>query len=68
MENPEIIRARQKGIPVIRRAEMLGELITVKETSIAVGGTHGKTTTSSMIEQYSPCKKRSHTSCWRFSS
>jgi len=49
MENPEIIRARQKGILVIRRAEMLGELITVKETSIAVGGTHGKTTTSSMI-------------------
>ena len=49
MENPEIIKARQKGIPVIRRAEMLGELISLKETSIAVGGTHGKTTTSSMI-------------------
>ena len=49
MENPEIVRARQKGIPVIRRAEMLGELISVKETSIAVGGTHGKTTTSSMV-------------------
>ena len=49
IENPEIIRARQKGIPVIRRAEMLGELISVKETSIAVSGTHGKTTTSSMI-------------------
>ena len=48
-ENPEIIKARLKGIPVIRRAEMLGELISVKETSIAVGGTHGKTTTSSMI-------------------
>ena len=48
-ENPEIIKARQNGIPVIRRAEMLGELINVKETSIAVGGTHGKTTTSSMI-------------------
>ena len=48
-ENPEIIKARQKGIPIIRRAEMLGELISVKETSIAVGGTHGKTTTSSMI-------------------
>ena len=48
-ENPEIIRAKQKGIPVIRRAEMLGELISVKETSIAVGGTHGKTTTSSMV-------------------
>ena len=48
-ENTEIIRARQKGIPVIRRAEMLGELISVKQTSIAVGGTHGKTSTSSMI-------------------
>lgn len=49
IENPEIVRARQKGIPIIRRAEMLGELISVKETSIAVSGTHGKTTTSSMI-------------------
>jgi len=49
LENPEIMKARQKGIPVIRRAEMLGELINVKETSIAVAGTHGKTTTSSMI-------------------
>ena len=48
LENPEIIRAKQKGIPIIRRAEMLGELISVKETSIAVGGTHGKTTTASM--------------------
>ena len=48
-ENSEIVRARQKGIPVIKRAEMLGELLNVKETSIAVGGTHGKTTTSSMI-------------------
>ena len=49
LENPEIMKARQQGIPVIRRAEMLGELINVKETSIAVGGTHGKTTTSSMV-------------------
>ena len=49
LENPEIIRAKQKNIPVIRRAEMLGELISVKETSIAIGGTHGKTTTSSMV-------------------
>ena len=48
-ENSEIVRARQKGIPVIKRAEMLGELLNVKEISIAVGGTHGKTTTSSMI-------------------
>ena len=49
LENPEIMRAKQKGIPVIRRAEMLGELISVKETSIAIGVTHGKTTTSSMV-------------------
>jgi UDP-N-acetylmuramate--alanine ligase len=48
-DNPEIVTARNRGIPVIRRAEMLGELIAVKETSIAVGGTHGKTSTSSMI-------------------
>ncbi len=49
MENPEILAAKQKSIPVIRRAEMLGDLISLKETSIAVGGTHGKTTTSSII-------------------
>ena len=49
LENPEIMMARQKKIPVIRRAEMLGELISFKETSIAIGGTHGKTTTSSII-------------------
>ena len=48
-DNPEIIEANARGIPVIRRAEMLGELIAVKQTSIAVSGTHGKTTTSSMI-------------------
>ena len=41
--------ALKKSIPVIRRAEMLAELISLKKTSIAVGGTHGKTTTSSMI-------------------
>mgnify|MGYP006417878055 CR=1 FL=1 len=47
--NPEIQIAKQRNIPIIRRAEMLGELIDVKETSIAVGGTHGKTSTSSML-------------------
>mgnify|MGYP001282917574 CR=1 FL=1 len=49
LDNPEILLAIRKSIPVIKRAEMLGELINLKETSIAVGGTHGKTTTSSMI-------------------
>ena len=47
--NPEIIEAQKKNIPIIKRAEMLGELIALKETSIGVSGTHGKTSTSSMI-------------------
>ena len=48
-ENIEIITAKKRNIPVIRRAEMLAQLINLKGTSIAVGGTHGKTTTSSMV-------------------
>lgn len=47
-ENPEVAAARQGRIPVIRRAEMLGELMRFKQ-GIAVAGTHGKTTTTSLI-------------------
>lgn len=47
--NPEIIEAKKQKIPIIKRAELLGELIKLKKTSIAVSGTHGKTTTASMI-------------------
>lgn len=46
--NPEIIEAREHNVPVIRRAEMLGELMRMKY-AVGVAGTHGKTTTSSMI-------------------
>src|SRR6186713_1738077 len=46
--NPEIVEARQRGIPVIPRAEMLAELMRLR-FSIAVAGSHGKTTTTSMI-------------------
>jgi UDP-N-acetylmuramate--alanine ligase len=46
--NPEIIAARERLIPVIRRAEMLGELMRLK-FSVGVCGTHGKTTTTSML-------------------
>lgn len=46
--NPEIMEARHCRIPVVRRSEMLAELMRLK-WSIAVGGTHGKTTTTSMI-------------------
>ena len=48
-DNPELIAGRDRGIPIIKRAEMLGELIALKQTSIGVGGTHGKTSTSSMV-------------------
>jgi UDP-N-acetylmuramate--alanine ligase len=47
-DNPELIAARQRLIPVVRRAEMLAELMRLK-WAIAVGGTHGKTTTTSLI-------------------
>ncbi len=48
-DNPEILQAENDGIPGIKRALMLGELIALKPTSIAVGGTHGKTSTTSII-------------------
>ena len=48
-ENPEIIRARELNIPLAGRAEVLGTLMDEYETSIAISGTHGKTTTTSMV-------------------
>jgi UDP-N-acetylmuramate--alanine ligase len=47
-DNPEVIAARTRDIPVIPRAEMLGELMRVKD-GIAVAGSHGKTTTTTMV-------------------
>ena len=47
-DNPEVIAARVRRLPVVRRAEMLGELMRLK-WSLAIAGTHGKTTTTSMI-------------------
>jgi UDP-N-acetylmuramate--alanine ligase len=47
-DNPELIEARARGLPVVRRAEMLAELMRLK-SAVAVGGTHGKTTTTSMV-------------------
>ena len=46
--NPEVVRARELKIPVIPRAEMLAELMRMK-TGLAVAGTHGKTTTTSLL-------------------
>jgi len=47
-QNPEIVRARELGVPVISRAEMLAELMRVKY-AIAIAGSHGKTTTTSLV-------------------
>ncbi|MGQ0590778.1 MAG: UDP-N-acetylmuramate--L-alanine ligase [Sphingosinicella sp.] len=47
-DNPEVAAAYERRIPVVRRAEMLAELMRLKST-VAVAGTHGKTTTTSMI-------------------
>lgn len=46
--NPELLEAKEKGIPIIPRAEVLAEIMRLRR-GIAVGGTHGKTTTTSMI-------------------
>ena len=47
-DNPELVAARAKRIPVVRRAEMLAELMRLKQC-VAVAGTHGKTTTTSLV-------------------
>ncbi len=47
-DNPELVAARARLLPVVRRAEMLAELMRLK-SAVAVGGTHGKTTTTSLI-------------------
>ena len=46
--NPELDEARRQGLPVVRRAEMLAELMRLK-SNVAVAGTHGKTTTTTMV-------------------
>jgi UDP-N-acetylmuramate--alanine ligase len=47
-DNPEVVAARDKGVPIVPRALMLAELMRLKQ-GIAVAGTHGKTTTTSLI-------------------
>ncbi|MDD5757579.1 MAG: UDP-N-acetylmuramate--L-alanine ligase [Desulfobulbaceae bacterium] len=48
-DNPEVLAATQAQVPIIRRAEMLAELMRLKRFGIAVAGSHGKTTTTSMV-------------------
>ncbi len=51
-ENPEVLDARERGIPVIHRSDLLADLIRLKPNAVVVGGTHGKTTTTSMISAF----------------
>jgi UDP-N-acetylmuramate--alanine ligase len=46
--NPELMAARERPLPIVRRAEMLAELMRFRQ-AVAIGGTHGKTTTTSMV-------------------
>ncbi len=48
-DNPELVKARSLGIPVMERAELLGELMKLYKYPVAIAGTHGKTTTTSML-------------------
>jgi UDP-N-acetylmuramate--alanine ligase len=50
-DNPELVAAKEKNIPLLTRAEFLGQIMKNYKTSIGVSGTHGKTTTTSMISQ-----------------
>lgn len=48
-DNPEVVEARRRGLPVVHRAELLADLLRLKPNAVVVGGSHGKTTTTSMI-------------------
>lgn len=48
-DNPEFAAAKEQGLPMLSRAELLGQIMANYDTAIAVAGTHGKTTTTSMI-------------------
>jgi UDP-N-acetylmuramate--alanine ligase len=50
-DNPEMVEARRRGLPVVYRAELLGRVLDLYPVRVAVSGTHGKTTTSAMAAQ-----------------
>lgn len=50
-DNPELMEAKDRGLPLLSRAQFLGQIMTHYETAIGVSGTHGKTTTTSMISE-----------------
>ena len=60
-DNPEYIAAHEKNIPCLTRAELLGQIMKNYSTPIAVSGTHGKTTTTSMISEILLCADKDPT-------
>ena len=50
-DNPEFIAMKERGIPSLTRAELLGQMMQNYEVPVAISGTHGKTTTTSMISE-----------------
>ena len=50
-DNPELIAARRMNLPMLTRAQLLGQMMQNYKTPIAISGTHGKTTTTSMVAQ-----------------
>jgi len=51
-DNVEVVAAQRRGTPVIHRSDLLADLMRLKPNAVAVGGTHGKTTTTSMISAF----------------
>jgi len=60
-DNAEVLQAKALGIPLYERAELLGAIMTAYEYSVCVAGTHGKTTTSSMLTHIATTADRSPT-------
>ncbi len=60
-DHPELVRAKELGIPVASRADFLGAVMALFPTSIAVSGTHGKTTTTSMLSEILLASKKDPT-------
>jgi len=51
-DNVEVVAARRRGVPVIHRSDLLADIMRLKPNAVVVGGTHGKTTTTSMISAF----------------
>ena len=65
-DNPELAAAKAAGIPTLTRAELLGQIMDNYSDSVAIAGTHGKTTTTSMVSQIFRCQNGPDHFRWRY--